>query len=109
MCINVVLYKKIAFLYCKIKYLFGLHDNQTLSPLVLIEKLLCHLFRMLDVFGHPFGKVPASKPFEADVTEAKIICSDPADPLGKDMLAGEIQLAIIHFSWPYTCVCVHVS
>ena len=43
------------------------------------------------VLGHPFGRVPLSRPFDANQTEAEIILSDPANPVGKDLIAGELK------------------
>ena len=43
------------------------------------------------VFGHPFGRVPVSRPFDANQKEAEIILSDPANPVGKDLIAGELR------------------
>ena len=47
------------------------------------------LYTMLDVLGHPFGKAPSPRPFEADLEESKVILSDPVNPLGKEVIAGE--------------------
>lgn len=43
-----------------------------------------------DVLGHPFGKVPLPRPFDGDQEEAKVILSDPTNPVGKEMLASKI-------------------
>ena len=43
-----------------------------------------------DVLGHPFGKVPPSRAFDGCTpTEAEVILTDPANPVGKTLLAGE--------------------
>lgn len=42
-----------------------------------------------DVLGHPFGKVPFPRPFDGNPEEAKIILSDPVNPIGKEMLTGK--------------------
>jgi hypothetical protein len=43
-----------------------------------------------DVLGHPFGKVPPSRPFDGCTpTEAEVVLTDPANPVGKTLLAGE--------------------
>lgn len=66
---------------------------------VLCEYLSCSL---ADVLGHPFGKVPLPRPFDGDSEEAKVILSDPSNPVGKEMLASmlvlcEVMLVIITF------------
>lgn len=43
------------------------------------------------MLGHPFGRVPVSRPFDANQKEAEIILSDPANPVGKDIIAGELR------------------
>lgn len=49
----------------------------------------------VDVLGHPFGKVPSPQPFDGCVPdEAKVIMSDPMDPVGKDLLAS---MYVIHY------------
>lgn len=40
------------------------------------------------VLGHPFGKAPSPVPFDANCEEAKVILTDPVNPLGKDLLAA---------------------
>lgn len=45
---------------------------------------------MPGVLGHPFGRVPASRPYDANLKEAEVILSDPANPVGKDLIAGEL-------------------
>ncbi len=42
-----------------------------------------------DTLGHPFGKVPSPKPFDASSEEAQVILSDPANPVGKEVLCGK--------------------
>ena len=49
------------------------------------------LIHAADVLGHPFGKVPSPKPFEADPVESQVILSDPCTPIGKDLLAGKAK------------------
>lgn len=41
-----------------------------------------------DVLGHPFGKVPAPRPFDTNPVESQVILSDPCNPVGKELLAG---------------------
>lgn len=43
----------------------------------------------LGVLGHPFGRVPTPKPFDSNLKEAEVILSDPASPIGKDLIAGK--------------------
>ena len=43
------------------------------------------------ILGHPFGRVPPSKPFDVNVKEAEIILSDPLNPVGKDLIAGKLS------------------
>ena len=46
-------------------------------------------FNFTDVLGHPFGKVPCPRPFDGSLPEeAKVIMSDPVDPVGNEMLAS---------------------
>ena len=47
-----------------------------------------NIFSPPDVLGHPFGKVPCPCPFDGSAEEAKIIISDPVNPVGKEMLAS---------------------
>ena len=42
-----------------------------------------------DVLGHPFGKVPSPRPFDGSSEEASVILTDPRNPVGKELLAGE--------------------
>ena len=53
---------------------------------------VCHvLLRAVpDVLGHPFGKVPSPKAFEGSSKEASVILTDPRNPVGKELLAGEL-------------------
>ena len=44
---------------------------------------------LLGVLGHPFGRVPPSKPFDANLKEAEVILADPVNPVGKDLIAGK--------------------
>ena len=46
------------------------------------------------VLGHPFGRVPVLRPFDANQKEAEIILSDPANPVGKDLIAGELETTL---------------
>ncbi len=48
-----------------------------------------HLSPHTDVLGHPFGKVPSPKPFDANSDEAQVILTDPTSPIGREVLAGE--------------------
>ena len=41
------------------------------------------------MLGHPFGKAPSPKPFEANLEESQVILTDPLNPLGKEVIAGE--------------------
>lgn len=55
---------------------------------------LCVVYRTnsvssADVLGHPFGKVPCPRAFDGSPDEAKVILSDPANPVGKEMLASK--------------------
>ena len=62
---------------------------------------------LLDVLGHPFGKAPSPKPFEADYEESKIILTDPINPLGKDVLAGVTRILVMtHYCY---CYCLFFS
>ena len=47
-----------------------------------------HSCTTIDVLGHPFGKVPPSKPFEYDGKDGQVIITDPCNPLGKELLSG---------------------
>ena len=40
------------------------------------------------MLGHPFGRVPSPRPFQRNEEESKVILSDTADPIGKEVLAG---------------------
>ena len=55
---------------------------------VLILYMYLHSLYIVDVLGHPFGKVPSPKPFDADVEESQVILTDPCNPIGKSLLAG---------------------
>lgn len=50
------------------------------------------------VLGHPFGKVPSSQPFDGSQEEAQIILTDPAAPIGKDLLAALGYSTKVHFN-----------
>lgn len=60
-------------------------DVLLLVVIVLVISVFLH--RHTDVLGHPFGKPPSPHPFEGSTEEAKILLSDPSNPVGKDMLA----------------------
>ena len=64
-----------------------------LCPMLVVLCDVCTLPPLLplpsDVLGHPFGKVPAPRPYDANYEEAKIILTDPIDPIGKTVLARE--------------------
>ena len=55
-----------------------------------------HSALVLDVLGHPFGKVPSPQPFDGSPEEAKIIISDPVSPIGKELLASKLNIIVIH-------------
>ena len=59
------------------------------------------MFLTADVLGHPFGKAPSPVPFDANCEEAKVVLSDPVNPLGKDLLAG---MLLPSFSFSFLCV-----
>ena len=65
---------------------------------------------IVDVLGHPFGKVPSPKPFDADVEESQVILTDPCNPVGKNLLAGTLHTCTVHVAiYMYTDnVHVHV-
>ncbi len=51
---------------------------------------MCCLYNYsADVLGHPFGKAPSPKSFDANLEESKVILTDPVNPLGKEVIAGE--------------------
>ena len=43
-----------------------------------------------DVLGHPFGRVPSPKPFERNEEDSQVILNDPVNPIGKEILSGNI-------------------
>ena len=57
-----------------------------------------------DVLGHPFGKVPPSQPFDGCTSsEAEVILSDPSNPVGKKLLAGEWGMPILKWVTVQLC------
>lgn len=56
---------------------------------------------LLGVLGHPFGRVPPSKPFDANLKEAEVILADPVNPVGKDLIAGKQEC-----TWRIACTSV---
>jgi len=72
---------------------FGPHENFLLYS-TLPRYSLIH---STDVLGHPFGKVPSPRPFEADPVESQVILSDPCGPVGKELLAGKHE----RYWWAY--------
>ena len=73
------------------------HSTKRVYKVLLTFSLtLSSLLSLVDVLGHPFGKVPPPRPFDGcTATEAEIILSDPANPVGKNLLAGESTLLFI--------------
>lgn len=47
------------------------------------------------MLGHPFGKVPSPQPFDPVPDESLVILSDPSNPLGKEVLAGELLRVLL--------------
>ncbi|KAL5457546.1 hypothetical protein EMCRGX_G034816 [Ephydatia muelleri] len=61
------------------------HSNQHIQNLSISVRRPLY---MEYVLGHPFGKAPSPVPFDANCEEAKVVLSDPVNPLGKDLLAA---------------------
>ena len=78
--------------------------------LTLYMYMYLHSLYIVDVLGHPFGKVPSPKPFDADVEESQVILTDPCNPIGKSLLAGTHSHIWMQYVYMYTlCMFMHIT
>ena len=74
-----------------------MESKSGLRIVAIVMTMLIPLY--IGVLGHPFGRVPTPKPFDGNLKEAEVILSDPANPIGKDLIAGKYKVYMYIYNY----------